>query len=81
MSMNQHENFILNSIIHSLDFKSLGEEIRSMQMTLVIEYLKFKDPIYELLIALIEKYTDDEELGFYVYKIKEKLYEYFTNQN
>lgn len=79
MSMNEHDKFILNSIIHSIDYISLGQEIRCMELTLLNEYFISKDPIYELILSLMEKYTDDEELGYYIYKIKNKLYQYFTS--
>lgn len=77
--MTDIDKFILDSIESCSSFEMLGEEIRSLELSLVQEYFVSKDPIYELLIALIEKYKDNKELGFYVYKIKEKLLNYFTN--
>lgn len=77
--MTDIDKFILDSIEGCSSFEMLGEEIRSLELSLVQEYFVSNDPIYELLIALIDKYQDNEELGFYVYKIKEKLLNYFTN--
>jgi hypothetical protein len=77
--MTDIDKFILNSIDNCDTYEMLGEEIRSLQFSLLEEYFVSNDPVYELLLTLIDKYETNKELGFYVNKIKNKLENYFTN--
>ena len=77
--MNDHDKFIMESILNCSTFEMLGGEIRAMELNIFEEYVKSKDPIYEIILALINRHSNDEELGIRIYNIKEKLYNYFNN--
>lgn len=62
-------SFILNSIDNSFDLKMLGEEIRALQDTLVLELLIKKtidSKVLTKILEFIDKYDDNDTLGFIV---------------
>ena len=79
MSMTELDKFILDSIENCSSNLMLGEEFRSLELSLLNEYFVSRDPIYEFLITLISKYQDDEELGMYLKKVQYKVESYLTN--
>lgn len=77
--MRDLDKFILDAVDNCSTYEMLGQEIRCLELILLNEYFICKDPIYEFLITLIDKYQSDKELGFYVNKVRDKIENYLTN--
>lgn len=68
--------FIIDAIINNPNDKSLGEEIRALKETLLINAITTRDPLYEFLYALVYHNPNDQVLGYKTRQIKNKLIDY-----